>query len=157
MRRLCCVGMSSQRSCDLLASSDVFLLLDVERVGLDLTLSLQLLHRGFVLPAHTCREVAQLAALVLRLKAQDPVHTEKRRRTLVAKAMMERVLLQTRWTHLRASGTTARFIRSYGGGMPSNAFNRSSAAWPRLVLCGIILWGWCRGQSACRMQELRLE
>jgi hypothetical protein len=52
---------------------------------------------------------------------------------------MERVPLHTRRTHLRASGTTARFIRSYGGGIPSNAFNRSSAAWPRLVLCGIIL------------------
>jgi hypothetical protein len=40
---------------------------------------------------------------------------------------------------LSASGTTARFTTSYGGGMPSYALKRSSAAWPRFVLCGIIL------------------
>lgn len=38
----------------------------------------------------------------------------------------------------RAWGTTIRLTLSYGGGTPSNTFNRSKAAAPRDVLCGIM-------------------
>lgn len=38
----------------------------------------------------------------------------------------------------RACGTTILFLRSYGGGMPSNVFRRSIALAPRSVLCGIM-------------------
>jgi|SRR5271154_1753354 len=39
---------------------------------------------------------------------------------------------------LNACGTTILFCLSYGGGTPSNTFNRSRAASPRFVLRGII-------------------
>lgn len=36
----------------------------------------------------------------------------------------------------KAAGTTIFFFLSYGGGTPSNSFNRASAASPLGVLCG---------------------
>jgi hypothetical protein len=97
----------------------------VEGLGLDLPLLLEAVDDVLIAPTDLVRE-----ALLRSLSQQCAEADESGPITLTVQYLRPGFRRRTR----RASGTTMRFLRSYGGGTPSKSLRRSRAAAPRAVL-----------------------
>ena len=102
------------------------LLLRIIRGRLRLTTLLKFRHRRFIFPS------------VLRIKLPSAHPRNKRLTSLEILPTVQYFLPGFNLNTRNACGTTILCCLSYGGGIPSNTFNRSSAASPRFVLRGIM-------------------
>jgi hypothetical protein len=107
--------------------SDMSLLLRIICGRLRLTTFLKFRHRRFIFPS------------ILNQSTSVPkLGKESGNTSLEILPTVQYFLPGFNLNTLNACGTTILFCLSYGGGIPSNTFNRSRAASPRFVLRGII-------------------